>query len=434
MKRVAASQPGPPCCSGQCGAIQPRSASVFAQSRAAWLTPARGWRRELVVLPALWALGEWFRGWVLSGFPWLSAGYSQIDSPMAGLAPVIGIYGLGLLLALSAGLLLRLLDGPWPSRVVAAAAGVLLWGTAAAAATVEWTRSEGEPLRVAIIQGNVSQDRKWLPEERWPTIRLYTEHTRALWDDADLIVWPEAALPVLYHQIRHSVLEPLGEEAREHGTEVIMGILTQDQAEGHYHNTILRLAESPQFYRKRKLVPFGEFFPVPNFVREWMRLMNLPYTDFQRGEKMQDPIEVFGHKIGASICYEDVFPRQVNRPLPQARMLVNVSNDAWFGDSIAPHQHLEIARMRSLETGREMIRATNTGISAFIGHRGQVRDTYPQFRTGVLQGEVQPREGTTPYVLLGNWPVVLGALLMLGFGGGRRWLDAVRSFAPRITP
>ncbi|MEA5446106.1 apolipoprotein N-acyltransferase, partial [Gammaproteobacteria bacterium AB-CW1] len=170
-------------------------------------------------------------------------------------------------------------------------------------------------------------------------------------------------------------------------------------------------------------VPFGEFFPVPDFVRNWMRMMNLPYSDFERGGLDQEPLTIGGHPVGASICYEDVFPRVIRPPLPEATLLVNVSNDAWFGESIAPHQHLEIARMRSLESGREMLRATNTGVSAIIDHQGRVRERLPQFETDALVGEFQHREGATPFVLTGNWINVPVFLLLIGLGV---WLGRVR--------
>lgn len=385
---------------------------------AARLAPEAGWRREAVILPALWGLLEWVRGWFLSGFPWLSVGYSQTDAPLAGLAPVAGIYALGALLALSAGLILLLARGGWLQRLIPGAALAVIWTAGVLLQPLEYSSPTGEPVETAMIQGNISQDRKWLPEERDRTIDLYRDYTREYWDQADVIVWPEAALPVLYHEVAHSVLRPLEEESIEKGTDLLMGILSFE--EGRYYNNILQLGESRRVYRKHHLVPFGEFFPVPDFIREWMRLMNLPHSDFDRGARDQDLLEMAGHPIGASICYETVFASHIIRPLPEGRMLVTVSNDAWFGDSIAPHQHLQIARMRSIETRRPMIRATNNGISAFIDHHGQIIDTFPQFEEGVLVGSVQPREGATPYVRMGNWPVVILLSLVLLLGA-RPW-------------
>ncbi|MDQ2069910.1 apolipoprotein N-acyltransferase [Natronospira bacteriovora] len=386
---------------------------------AARLAPAPDWRRELVLLPALWGFSEWFRGWFLSGFPWLSVGYSQTDSVMAGFAPVVGIYGLGFLLALSAGLILQFLRHHRRARLPAAAAFLALWLGGLGLQQLEWSQADGEPQLAALVQGNVPQERKWLPEEREPTIELYQSLSEPYWGKVDVIIWPEAALPVLYHQVRQRVLEPMTRRSQETGTEVLMGILSQDR-DGQFYNNILQLDEEHRFYAKHQLVPFGEFFPVPDFVREWMRVLSMPYSDFERGGRDQPLLDIGGRPMGASICYEDAFPRVIRPPFPEAGLLVNVSNDAWFGESIAPHQHLQIARMRSIETRREMLRATNTGISAIIDHRGKVRERYEQFRTGTLVGEYQFRTGATPFVLTGNWinvPVFLG---LIGWIGWRR--------------
>lgn len=379
---------------------------------AARLEPQGTWRRELLLLPALWGLAEWVRSWFLSGFPWLAVGYSQTESPLAGFAPISGVYVLGALLALSAGLLLVLARQRGWSRGLPVAGLALLWLSGAGLQQLEYGQPQGPAVETAIIQGSVPQDRKWLAEERDPTIELYSDLTRQHWDEADLIVWPEAALPVLYHEVAQSVIDPLEEEAREQETDLVMGILSREQ--GRFYNNILGLSEERSIYRKHHLVPFGEFFPVPDFIREWLRLMNLPHSDFERGGRDQDPLSLRSRDAAPSICYEDVFPRHIIRPVPESGMLLNVTNDAWFGESIAPHQHLQIARMRSIETRRPMIRAANTGISAFIDAHGHIEQRYPQFETGVLSGTVQPREGSTPYVVTGNGPgVILMGLVLL---------------------
>ena len=390
---------------------------------AARLAPATDWRRELVLLPALWGFSEWFRGWFLTGFPWLSVGYSQTDSPLAGLSPIIGIYGLGFVLALSAGLILQFLRHHHRARLPHAAGVIALWLMAAGLTQVEWTQPDGEPQRAALVQGNVPQERKWLPEERDPTINLYVSLSEPYWGEVDVIIWPEAALPVLYHQVRHSVLAPLTDRVNDSGTAMLMGILSQDR-QGQYYNNILQLGDEPRFYAKHQLVPFGEFFPVPDFVRNWMRVLSMPYSDFERGGRDQPLLDIGGRTVGASICYEDVFPRVIRPPFPEAGLLVNVSNDAWFGESIAPHQHLQIARMRSIESGREMLRATNTGISAIIDHHGQLRERYEQFRTGTLVGDYQFRTGATPFVITGNWLNVPVFLLLIGLVAWRARREA----------
>jgi apolipoprotein N-acyltransferase len=237
--------------------------------------------------------------------------------------------------------------------------------------------------------------------------------------DRDLLIWPEAAIPaIVSEEIRY--LEMLSAEARQAGATVILGMLEQDPVDGRYFNSLLTLGERPAVYRKRHLVPFGEYFPVPDFVREWMRLLSLPYADITPGPRRQPPLLAAGELAAPSICYEDAFGAEQLAFLPEAGLLLNVSNDAWFGNSIAPHQHLQIARMRSLETGRYMLRATNTGVSAVIAPDGTIIERSPQFETHVLTAEIWPVTGATPYIRIGNAGVVVLAILMLAGAVPRR--------------
>jgi apolipoprotein N-acyltransferase len=367
--------------------------------------------RLLLVLPGAWVIAEWLRGWLFSGFPWLSLGYGLIDSPLSGFAPVLGVYGVSLAGALLAGGLALLVTGRSYSRLVAAStiAAVLIGGQSLAG--VQWTESGDRQFRVALIQGAVPQDRKWLPSQLEPTKKLYLDLTRSHWD-RDLVVWPEAAIPAILHE-ESDFLETVQEEARSTDTALVLGMLERDPLDGRYFNTLITLGDQQAIYRKRHLVPFGEYFPVPEFVREWMRLMSLPYSDITPGPRAQSPLPLAGELAAPSICYEDAFGAELLDFLPEAGLLLNVSNDAWFGDSFAPHQHLQIARMRALETGRFLLRATNTGISALIGPYGSVLARSPQFETHVLTAEIQPRFGSTPYVRMGNVAVVVLAVFML---------------------
>jgi apolipoprotein N-acyltransferase len=272
-----------------------------------------------------------------------------------------------------------------------------------------------------VVQGNVPQHLKWRDEERAATLERYLGLTRAHWD-ADLVVWPETAVPAFAHRAR-DFLADLAVEAEAHGATVLLGIPYADLGSGRYYNSVLALGRGePALYHKRHLVPFGEFVPLSSVLGRVLDLLNAPMSDFSSGPRDQPPLLADGVRVGVSICYEDAFGEEVILALPAATLLVNVSNDGWFGDSIAPHQHLEIARLRARETGRDLVRATNTGISALMDHRGQVRGRSPQFEPHVLRGEVQPRTGTTPYARLGNLPVVAGAiaLLALAAGLGRR--------------
>jgi apolipoprotein N-acyltransferase len=262
------------------------------------------------------------------------------------------------------------------------------------------------------VQGAITQDVKSNPEQLPPTRELYAELTVQV-PGADLIIWPEAAIPTLYeYELRY--LAAVRQFVEQHGSTLMLGILRQDptKTESAYQNVLVALTDEPQVYVKRHLVPFGEYFPVPSFVRSWMRLMSLPYVDAEPGEAGQPALDVAGEKVAVTICYEDVFGAEQRHYLPEATLLVNVSNDGWFGDSLAPHQHLQIAQVRAAEAGRWLLRATNTGVSAVIDPRGRVTATIPLFEKGVLERSVASYAGATPYARVGNLPVVLGALVL----------------------
>ena len=368
--------------------------------------------RWLFLLPALWVLSEWVRGWFLSGFPWLALGYSQLATPLRGFAPLLGVYGVSLAAVVTAGALAALLLGERRDRIVAAVIVLCVWGTGAALLRIEWTVPRGAPIHVALVQGAVPQSMKWEADHRAHTMQLYADmmvpHL-----GADVIVWPESAIPALEENVR-PYLAQMSRLANENGSSLLMGLLRRDPATGSYYNSVAAwaLGQPVQWYDKRRLVPFGEFFPVPQAVREWLRLMNLPYSDFEPGRADQAPLRVAGESFAPTVCYEDAYGSEQLGLVRQSSLLVNVTNDAWFGDSTAPHQHLDISRMRSLESGRAMLRATNDGVTALIEHDGSLLGTLPQFQPGVLTGEVQPRTGLTPYVRFGNWPIL--AVLWLG--------------------
>jgi apolipoprotein N-acyltransferase len=370
--------------------------------------PASGPLRWLLGLPGLWLLVEWWRGWFLSGFPWLSLGYSQSDTVLRGFAPVSGVYGVSAVLLLGSGALLALLRGTRRIRVLAALLLLLPWVAGALLERIEWTRSAGAPLSVAIVQGAVPQDLKWQADNVVPTRELYARlNQQAL--GARLIVWPEAALPQLANEIPQ-FLGQLYASARLHGSDMVMGILRADQQD-HYYNSIMTLSDRVSFYDKHHLVPFAEFFPVPTFIRSWLRLMNLPYSDFTPGGAHQDAVDAGGTTLAQSICYEDAYGSANLAPLARARVLVNVTNDAWFGHSWARHQHFQIARMRAIEAQRPLLRAANDGISALVGERGQVLTRAAEFQSLVLRGTVQPRQGLPPYARTGDLPVVAVGLV-----------------------
>jgi apolipoprotein N-acyltransferase len=364
-----------------------------------------------LVAPAAWVLVEWLRGWVLTGFPWLSLGYGQIDGPLAAWAPLTGVYGVSLVTAVLAGAGVTLVAGTARNRAIAVLF-VLGIGLATWLLSVRsWTEPSGAQLRVSLVQGAVPQLLKWRPGERRATMELYGSMTADL-AGRDLIIWPEAAIPAPDSLVR-DYLDDLSALARELDAQLLVGILTHDEERDEYRNSLLALGDPQGVYHKRHLVPFGEFFPVPSFIRSWMRMMNLPYSDLARGERRQEPLLAGDVRLAPTICYEDAYGAEQLGFLPEAQLLVNVSNDAWFGDTMAPHQHLQIARMRALETGRYLLRSTNTGITAIIDQRGAIGATIPQFEPGVLSATAQPFAGATPYVRAGNWPVLLLCVLVI---------------------
>ena len=364
--------------------------------------------RWLMVLPGGWVLVEWARSRAFTGFPWLTLGYTQVDTWLAGYAPVGGVYLVTLATAVCAGALAALARAdrqhwPWPVGLLVGVVG--LGGVLVA---VPWTHPDGKPIGVAIVQGAVPQDLKWSPAQRDATLALYRDLSKPVWG-TPLVVWPEAALPVLAEEATPFLREQWS-AASSQGSALLMGLLSYDLKSGSVRNGLLVLdtQRAPQWYFKRHLVPFGEYFPVPAKVREWMRLSSLAFVDLQPGMEGQPVPVAQGLPLAATICYEDAYGSDQLAPLTQAKLLVNVTNNAWYGDSSASHQHLQISRMRAVEAGRYLVRATSNGISVIVGPKGEVLARAPQFQPVVLRGEVVPYTGLTPYAWLGgDWTVLL---------------------------
>jgi len=375
-----------------------------------WLAP-RSTVGALLLVPAAWVLVEWWRGWFLSGFPWLALGYSQTDTWLAGLAPLGGVPLLSFVLLVGAGALVVSWRERMPVRALALVLMVLPWTTGLALRDKAWTTPEGGPLSVAILQGAIPQDMKWLVANQQNILDEYARlHAQAL--GAELILWPESALPDLAN-VYPQYISGVWTAANRRGSAVLMGVMRAEQQEDGadelYFNSLLALdvgKAEPAFYDKRHLVPFGEYFPVPQWVRNWLRLMNLPYSDFTPGRAGQGPLTLAGQKVSASICYEDAYPGQLRAATAASTLLATVTNDAWFGRSGARYQHLQISRMRALEARRPLLRAANDGVSALIDPWGRATLTAPEFRSAVLRGPVQPRAGLTPYLALGDWPMI----------------------------
>lgn len=393
-----------------------------------------GWLGRAALFASLWVLAEWLRGWLFTGFPWLAIGYAQAaPSPLGGFAPLVGVYGVSLISALLSGLVLEVLKR-WFSPQACCTTNWLRWcpalplltvGTICAVGDllgdVRWTEAHGEPVSVALLQGNVPQDLKWRPEHFIDSLRTY--YRLALDNPAQLTVLPETALPAFLGQVPREYLDELAKLAKRKEGDLLFGIAIGESAENNpaptYANGAVSLGTSPeQHYSKSHLVPFGEFVP-PGFA--WfLKIASIPMSDFTPGARTQAPLAIAGQKVAVNICYEDAFGEEIIRALPEATLLANLSNVAWFGDSLAPAQHLQIAQMRAMETGRMMLRATNTGMTAIVGVDGRVQGVLPPFTKGALVGEVFGYTGTTPYVRWGNWPAISLALLFAAISMRRK--------------
>jgi len=378
--------------------------------------PEYGAMRWLVGIPGAWLVTEWWRSWFLSGFGWLALGYAHTDNWLGGLAPIIGQFGLGLVTLLLAGGLIGLIHGDRRTRIASASLYVVIWGAAFGLRGHEWTRPYSRPITVAVVQGAIPQDEKWIDGNLESILELYKTRTREA-HGASLIVWPESAIPDLanYHI---DFYRDVYQEASAKGSSLMMGTLRAEPnkktGEEEYFNSVLSMDKSTPgvgWYDKHHLVPFTEVVPLPEFAREWLRLMTLPYSSFNRGAAHQAPLDAAGQKIVASVCYEDAYGSTQLPALRTGTMLVNVTNDAWFGHSPARYQHLQISRMRTMESGRPMVRAANDGVSAVIGSRGELIATAPEYEANVMRAELQPRTGLTPYASTGNWPIVCLALV-----------------------
>jgi apolipoprotein N-acyltransferase len=364
----------------------------------------------LFAFPALWTLFEWLRGWIFTGVSWLALGYSQVDSPLAGFAPVVGTYGVSFVTALCAGLLVVVVTGSGKARLAGGVALVLAFGLGQLLKQIDWTSPQGALLKVALLQGNIPQDLKFQADRYAATLAIYKRLVEA--SEGQLIVLPETAIPRFLDAVDPSYLKDIERIAAERRADILIGVPIRDP-DGRYFNSVISVGTSPsQRYDKSHLVPFGEFVP-PGF--SWIvKTFAIPLTDFSLGPENPKPLALAGQLVAPNICWEDAFGEEIIRQLPQATLLANVSNVAWFGDSLAPAQHLQISRMRALETGRTMLRATNTGVTAIIDPRGRVVARLPQFTEGILTGEVQGYVGASPYVKSGNTPIVLVCVVLLG--------------------
>jgi apolipoprotein N-acyltransferase len=370
---------------------------------AGWLQariPAHPALRACLLIPASWTLFEWLRSWILSGFPWLSVGYAAVGWPLQGYAPIGGVFMLSFLTLALASLLWLAVRRVRPVHCLVALLAIV--GVGEALRHVTWSTPQGAPLSVALLQGNIEQSLKFDPQRYARTLETYAQLAEAT--PARLIVFPETAVPRFLDGVDPSYLRRLDAIARRNRGDLLLGVPTRRGPE-EFYNSVITLGTSPvQVYHKVHLVPFGEFAP-PGLA--WtLRLVNIPMSDFSSG-KARKPLEAAGQRVAVNVCYEDAFGEEIAAQLPEATLLVNVSNVAWFGDSLAPAQHLQIAQLRAIETARMHLTATNTGITAAIDTAGRVSARLPQFTEGRLEITAQGYVGATPYVRWRDWLIVL---------------------------
>ncbi len=358
----------------------------------------------VLAAPAAFALAEWLSVQVMLAFPWLSEGYLALDTPLARLAPLIGLHGLVLVWATLAAAALALVLSRGRDVLAWSALAVIALLVVITPAALSWTKDSAAPLTTAIIQGQgeIRMNEKWKPANRALLVERFRDMTLQA-QDAQLIVWPEGPLPATYEALRPYYLAELDSVLKPKGAVLFAGVLKEtDDGKGVYNSVMLHGAGSGR-YDKRHLVPFGEFFPIPDWLRPIMDVLDTPYSDFAFGAPKQPLLQAFGQPIFANICFEDVFADEFRRRAQGASLLVNLTNDSWFGAGLAPHQHLAISRMRALENGRWFIRSTNSGISALIAPDGRVAEqTTALYSVALLRGSVTPRSGVTPYQRFGD--------------------------------
>lgn len=373
--------------------------------------------------PILWGLSDWVRSWIFTGFPWLTLGYSQVPhSPLAGYVPIFGVYGVSVIAALVAAIIAWWLAQANFSAICkrnAIVSLVLIIVTGGLLKVVAWTTPINDPISAALIQGNIAQDIKWSADTAQNTINTYIDMVKQ--SKAQLIILPETALPVISSRIDASITDALTNHAKQNNGNVIVGMVevkeSLNQQTEQYFNSAFSFGTAPsQSYAKNHLVPFGEFIPLKQVLgwiyRDWL---NMPLSDLSRGGAYQTPMQLGNQKVAVNVCYEDVFGEEIIRQLPAATLLANISNDAWYGQSYAADQHMQFSQARALETGRMMLRATNTGATAAIDSRGYVIAHAPHDVQTTLNVQAQGYTGSTPYVRWGNWPFIVLCFAVLAY-------------------
>lgn len=392
----------------------------------------------LLSFPATWVLIEWFRSWFLTGFPWLYSGYAFIDSPLAPYASIGGVYFLSFIAVFLASLLYFLITTIINNKksifnyslivifsFITIFPAILLQKHA-------WVSINPEnSLRFHLIQGNIPQHDKWLPENQKNILITFNDLIQTTFLDIEkeqseeqkkgkvsrhVIVLPEAAMPTLQSELDW-FFEGIDQQAKAHNTTFISGIFYDENGEGFYadniYNSVTAIGNGSGLYHKQRLVPFGEYVPLESFIRGMIPFFDLPYSSFARGQWGQQGLKAFDVQIAPFICYEILYPSLVFHHAKDADILLTISNDAWFGNSTGPEQHFEMARMRALELGKYLVRTTNTGTTAIIDQHGKILSQLRKDTRSVLHGDVYITEGKTPFARVGNLPILLSCAFLL---------------------
>jgi len=367
---------------------------------------------QVLIFACVWVLFEWLRSWILTGFPWLLMGHTLVDAPLTGIIPILGVFGGSTIIALIAAAVFQALIATGSDQIKWLVFIGILLGLNYPLNNISWTdKRTQESVRIAAVQANIPFEMKWDKSKRNEVYQTYVDLTAQHWD-SQIIIWPETAIPTFYRVANKDFIPLFEQQLKQNDVELISGVFTYEPGTERVFNSLVTLGNEVQIYNKQHLVPFGEYLPFRWVFQFFRNLVTIPMSDLSAGEG-SSIVTLKDIPVGVSICYEAAYGNEINHALPDAQLLINVTNDAWFGDSLAPHQHLQIARVRTLETGRYMVRAANTGISAIINHRGQITAQTGQFVDDVVAGEVWPIEGYTPFTRWGNWAIISSLSILL---------------------
>lgn len=373
--------------------------------------------RCLFAFPSTWVIFEYLRAYLFTGFPWLLLGYTQTETVFNGFAPLFSVFGVSLVVSLISGALILIIFTKQQSiRMIASAVIIILIVLAFPSHYYIWTQSSKEPLSVVLVQGNVPQSVKWDPNQAFNTIDKYLRATEPYWSK-QLIVWPEAAVPILSSQAG-PLIKLLNKKAQQHGSALIFGIPAERLEDKKFYNAIMAVGEGQGTYYKRHPVPFGEYTPLKFIFNRVMNYFDIPMSDLSKGPKNQPLIQVHDTKLAPFICYEITYPNEVIEYSKDSQILITVNDDSWFGDSLAQPQQIEMAKMRAIETGRPILYVSNTGITAIIGSSGEIIQKLPENQLLVLNGEVYPIEsGNTPLMIYSFYPLygLIALFFLAGF-------------------